>query len=560
VNSLKKIMFIVGILIFIMLHPGFNVSAETPSQQEEFVRMTIGFEEKVDLSLFDSYPHEVHHVIESLEAVSISLPKLSIDKIAELDEIGWMEEDQEIKVEGQVVDWGHEPVKVNEARRSGYTGQGVKVAVVDTGISGSHPDLLVRDGISLVEGVEALTDDNGHGTHVAGVIAGLDNSIGIIGVAPDVELYSIKALDAGGVGNQTDVVAGIEWAIENEMDIINLSITTSTDSIALKKIIEQANEKGIIVTAASGNDETGAGQPYGTDISYPARYDEVIGVGAIDQEMKWASFSFKGPSLEFAAPGERIYSTYISKDGSEEGYAYMSGTSMAAPYVAGTLALYKEAYPDLSMDELRALVQEKALDLGQVGRDDLYGYGVIQSPHDAGMKSFTDIKTGAWYSESIYNMLDRKLIEGYPDGTFRPQAQISREEAATIIGRALNLDGTERETIFPDVSADSYSSGFISSGYENSIITGFPDGTFKPKQSIERGDAALLLFRAFAFPVYETSTFSDIRKENYFYLAVSTLNSLGITEGYKDGTYRPDRLISRAEFSVMLSRALDQAN
>ncbi|MFI8687539.1 S8 family peptidase [Rossellomorea sp. NPDC077527] len=552
---------IMAFMLFIMaLQPVSNVSANSiSSDQEETVRMTIGFKDRIDLSVLDSYPYEIHHVIDRLKAVSVSLPQSALSDIEKSEGIDWVEKDQEVKVDGQVVDWGHAPVKASEASRSGYTGKGVKVAVIDTGISSSHPDLHVRGGVSFVDGVEALKDDNGHGTHVAGIIAGMDNAIGVLGVSPGVELYSVKALDSGGIGNQTDVVAGIDWAIKHDIDIINLSITTFTDSLALKKIIQQANEKGILVTAASGNEETGAGQPAGTDIAYPARYDEVIGVGAITQEMKRALFSYIGPSLEFTAPGERIYSTYVTNGGATDGYAYMSGTSMATPYVTGVMALYKEAFPDLSSEELRSFVQEHALDLGQKGKDDQYGFGLIQSPYAMSVNNFKDLKGDAWYSESIEYLLDQELIAGYPDGTFRPHEQITREEAATIIGRTFHLDGERRASIFPDVKPDSYSSGFIASGYEQNLITGYPDGTYKPKQSINRGDAALILYRAFAYPFKKNDVFSDVKEENYFYQAVSTLSASGITNGYKDGTYKADRDISRAEFSVMLARALQSA-
>lgn len=556
-SELKRYIVIAVILVLIALQPVTTISAAaTSSDEEEMVRMTIGFEDKVDLSLFEPYPHEVHHIIDRLRAVSISLPQSALQHIEKSEGIDWIEKDQEVKVEGQVVDWGHAPVKANEASRSGYTGKGVKVAVVDTGISGSHPDLHVSGGVSFVDGVKALKDDNGHGTHVAGIIAGMDNTIGVLGVAPGVELYSIKALDASGVGNQTDVVAGIEWAIEHDIDIINLSITTFTDSLALKKIIQQASDKGILVTAASGNDETGAGQPAGTDIAYPARYNEVIGVGAITQDMKRALFSYIGPSLEFTAPGERIYSTYVTKSGTTDGYAYMSGTSMATPYVTGVMALYKEAFPDMSTQQLRSFGQEHALDLGKEGKDDQYGYGVIQSPYTLSVENFKDLKGNAWYSDSIEYLLDQNLIAGYPDGTFRPHDQITREEAATIFGRAFHLDGERRASIFPDVKPDSYSSGFIASGYEQNLITGYPDGTYKPKKSINRGDAALILYRAFAYPFMKNEVFSDVKEENYFYQAVSTLSASGITDGYKDGTYKAGRDISRSEFSVMLARAL----
>lgn len=556
---MKKIVILVGVLLSLLtVNPILHALGEERSIEEVIpFRIVVGFEKSIDLTIFKDIPYEVHHEFTRLQAVSISVPKEAISQLTTLDGVSWVEEDQLIKADGQVVDWGHGPVQANEAQKLQYTGKGTKVAVIDTGISGTHPDIKVSGGVSFVEGTNHSIDDNGHGTHVAGIIAAINNTIGVVGVAPGVELYSIKALDSDGIGNQTDVVAGIEWAMEHEIDIINLSITSPFDSITLKKIIENAAEQGILITAASGNDETGAGQPANTDIMFPARYKEVIGVGAVNSSLRRPAFSYIGPSLELAAPGEDIYSTYVRDGGLTNGYAYMTGTSMATPYVTGILALYNQAYPELSNAEIRELVQQNAKDLGLKGKDYEYGFGLVQSPGYMDNR-FSDLKEGAWYTEPIQYLVENNVVSGYPDGTFKPAHSITREEVVTLLGRSLGLDGTLRASGFSDVDSKSFGSGFIASSQENSLITGYPDGTFKPKASITRGDVALIIYRAFDYPVSKQESFTDVDADKYYYEAINSLKDMNIADGYEDGTFKPYQSISRAEFSVLLARALNE--
>jgi len=115
-------------------------------------------------------------------------------------------------------------IQATESQQLGYSGKGIKVGVIDTGIDYNHEDLHVSGGTSVITGTTDYSDDNGHGTHVAGTIAALNNDIGVIGVAPQAELYAIKALDQYGNGNYSEVISGIEWAIDNQMDIINMSL------------------------------------------------------------------------------------------------------------------------------------------------------------------------------------------------------------------------------------------------------------------------------------------------------------------------------------------------
>lgn len=163
------------------------------------------------------------------------------------------------------------------------------------------------------------------------------------------------------------------------------------------------------------------------------------------------------------------------------------------------------------------------------------------------------------YEKEINYLVNKKIINGYGDGTFRPDRKVTREEAATMIGIALQLDGTKRATKFKDVKKSSYASGYIASAVEKGIISGHSDGTFKPKDNITRGQVAILLERAFQIKGENKSTFRDVPTSNKnLYAAVDALVSNGLTAGYPDGTYRPNTQISRAEFAVIIARGLNE--
>jgi len=198
--------------------------------------------------------------------------------------------------------------------------------VVDTGIDLTHPDLSVKGGINIINPRKSPADDNGHGTHVAGIIAALDNDFGVVGVAPEASLYAVKVLNRSGIGWTSDIMAGVDWCITEGMDVVNMSLGGGSYISDFQDLCDKAAEAGIAIVAAAGNE--------GGAVSYPAAYANVIGVSATDSSDAFASFSNFGIGVDIAAPGVGIYSTY--KGG---GYTTLSGTSMAAPHVAGTLAL-----------------------------------------------------------------------------------------------------------------------------------------------------------------------------------------------------------------------------
>ncbi len=209
-------------------------------------------------------------------------------------------------------------------------GQGASVAIIDTGISRTHPDLagVVIGGFNALDPKNpgAWDDDEGHGSHVAGTIAGKRDGKGVVGVAPLAKLYAVKVLDKDGNGGFSDVIAGIEWAASHGIKVANMSLGADEGSEALKRAVTAATKAGLTIVAAAGN----SGGPVG----FPASYPETIAVAASDIKDGVAEFSSRGPEVDFIAPGVDVKSVKMGG-----GWTELSGTSMATPHVAGLAAL-----------------------------------------------------------------------------------------------------------------------------------------------------------------------------------------------------------------------------
>jgi len=277
----------------------------------------------------------------------------------------------------ETLPWGVDRIEAEKVWPLGNTADPVKVGVLDTGISNKHPDLVAnaKGGVNTINPLKSWNDDNGHGSHVAGIIAALDNDIGVIGVGPAADLYAIKVLGANGSGYLSDVIEGIDWAVTNGMQVINMSLGTSSDIQSFHEAVAAAKNAGIVVVAAAGNS--------GGAVSFPAAYPEVIAVSATDENNNLASWSSRGPEVDLAAPGVNIYSTYKGTS-----YATLSGTSMAAPHVAGTAALVlntpvgeydANANGKWDPDEVQKKLQDRASDLGPAGFDPSYGWGLVNA-------------------------------------------------------------------------------------------------------------------------------------------------------------------------------------
>ena len=334
--------------------------------------MIVVFKDRIDKSSVEEADGTVKKEFKNIPVVTATIPTSQIDDLKKDPDVEKVEKDIRLKISAQTQDWGIAKIHAQNSWSSGYTGKGVKIAILDTGIS-PHEDLSIAGGTSFVSYTTSFADDFGHGTHVAGIIGAKNNVIGTVGVAPDASLYAVKVLDNQGSGYVSDIISGIDWSITNHMNIINMSLGTNTYSQALEDAVNRAYNNGILVVAAAGND--GATDGSGDTVDYPARFTNSIAVGAIDSNDTRAYFSSTGPKVEVAAPGVNVLSTYLNNQ-----YAYMSGTSMATPYVVGDLALLKQANPTMNNVQLRALLQKKVIDLGVVGRDSFYGYGLIQAP------------------------------------------------------------------------------------------------------------------------------------------------------------------------------------
>ena len=234
---------------------------------------------------------------------------------------------------------------------SGATGSGTVIAVIDTGVDLDHPEFRDRitQGFDFVDYDNIADDGDGHGTHVAGTIAGADDGEGITGVAPDASIMPIRVLDDEGYGYTSDIIAGIRWAADNDADVINLSLGGGGYSQAMADAVAYASDLGSVVVMAAGNDG-------GQSPMYPAAHAEThgIAVGAVDQEKSLASFSNRA-GLTFldyvTAPGVDIFSSTPNGN-----YDYYSGTSMASPHVAGIAALLKSHDNSLTSESIEDLI------------------------------------------------------------------------------------------------------------------------------------------------------------------------------------------------------------
>lgn len=266
-------------------------------------------------------------------------------------------------------------------------GEGINVAILDTGCDCQHADLRACNGSYTCiprlkkpgSGNAGVADGDGHGTHVSGIIAARNNTIGIVGLAPKCNIFPIKVLDDSGSGSIEWVVEGLNRVLQGrknkKFDVVNMSLGSTEGDPRLRKALQRLYEAGIPVVCAAGNAGT-------KQLDYPARYPETIAVGAVDENNLKASFSQMGPNLDFMAPGVSILSTVPNNR-----YMIMSGTSMATPWITGVIALMIAKHrkhggdtPINSVEDVRDHLKKACIDMKQAGRDQATGFGLIDVP------------------------------------------------------------------------------------------------------------------------------------------------------------------------------------
>lgn len=260
---------------------------------------------------------------------------------------------------GDSISWGGERIGAGNFKDEIGVGSEVIVAVLDTGVDSHHPFLHGRviKGYNFVDRNTNTEDINGHGTHCAGIITDVSTE--------NVKIMPVKVLDDEGYGNDYNIAMGIRYAVDNGADIISMSLGGPGHSYFMQEAIEYAIDNNVLVVVAAGNDSSN------TEDYYPAGEELAIVVSATDPDDQLADFSNFGSTVDISAPGVDILSSV------PWGYEYYSGTSMATPFISGIAAMFKSEDPSRNIYELEALLKTYTDDLGPMGRDDLFGEGII---------------------------------------------------------------------------------------------------------------------------------------------------------------------------------------
>jgi subtilisin family serine protease len=290
-----------SLMLVLMVFLSALLSVTASAAATPMVDVIVGFKDIPDLELVESFGGTVLDVYSIIPAIHAYLPKTAVTQLNQAPEIAYVLTNGQIKPLG-TIRWAIENIGAPQAW-SQSTGVGVKIAVLDTGV-GPVNDVKVYGGYNFIDNNFDVTDRYGHGTMVAGIIAASSTStLGIAGVSPDAHIYAVKVINDEGVGTLSQAISGIQWAINNDMQIISMSWNLNDENHALKQAVDAAYSRGILLVAAAGN----AGEIM-TGVGVPASYDSVIAVSAVTENNLRLSDSCCGDEIELTAPGEVIYS------------------------------------------------------------------------------------------------------------------------------------------------------------------------------------------------------------------------------------------------------------
>lgn len=332
-----------ALLLFIFLLMPITLAFKDRFGRERLIILLEKRATKRQLNELTSVGFKLTHKYKIINAVAGTLPR---EKLKLLRKTRGIRVYRDLKVHA-LLDESVPLVEADKLHAKGVNGSGIRVCVVDTGVDDGHPALnqLIAEW-DFVNQDDDASDDNGHGTHIAGIIASTDELY--TGVAPGVSLMAAKVLDAYGSGYESDVIAGIEWCVENGANVISLSLGAiyygNCDKEPLGEAVNRASEGGVVVVAAAGNN--------GRRVELPACASGSIAVGAVDKDKNVPYWSSRGHELDLVAPGVDITSTKVGG-----GWKWMSGTSMAAPHVSGVAALLLQAKPSLTPEAIRNVLK-----------------------------------------------------------------------------------------------------------------------------------------------------------------------------------------------------------
>jgi serine protease AprX len=391
----------IALAVIMLLSSTIAVIAAVPPQKDQSVASSSGYSTYIVAfndsgaaaratdgitSLVNSYNGKIIYRYSVIDGMAITMPDNKVDELKAMSGVKYVEKDQEVHA---LLDKAVPQIGGDQVWASGYTGKGIKVAVIDTGVDGSHADLNGNKIVGWVDYVNGKTspyDDHGHGTHVSSTIAGTGAASNgkYKGVAPEASIIGVKVLGKDGSGSTTNIIKGIEWAVKNGADVISMSLGSSTHSQSSDDAIDNAIKAGVVCVIAAGNSGSGA-----KTIACPGDDVNAITVGAVDRNDAIASFSSRGPNRDGSVKPDvcnmGVGLVAARATGTSQGkavdqyYTALSGTSMATPMTSGAVALLLQAKPDMTPAQVKDALTKTAKPLGGSVPNNNYGYGRVQT-------------------------------------------------------------------------------------------------------------------------------------------------------------------------------------
>lgn len=445
----------------------------------------------------------------------------------------------------------------------------VKIGVIDTGVKkkeGIIDQERILPGKNYVLQNDDTDDEVGHGTRVTGLIIGtLDGEI----VSPCKEglivpLVYYTKLASGAVlnGGIENVCNAIYDAVDTyDCQIINISSGVPQENEALKRAVDYAEEQGVLIVSACGND--------GKDVYYPAAYDTVLGVGSLNKQLEPADFSSQGNGLDMLIDGEDLKVVSI-KNAAD--YESISGTSYSAALITSYAAAAFEQYPYIMPTQLRYLMRVSCEDICDAGYDEQSGYGIFSPERfsenlrlfDQGeIVCFYDVSETDWFYDSVKKAYHQGWLNGTGDGIFDPDGDITRAMFVSILYRAEGQPQTNHALKFDDVAENTYYTEAVGWALENGIVAGVSDTTFVPERNITREEMAAVMSRYADYRGIKAEERGDLTRfddtheiSGWAMENMSWAVGAGLISGKGDGILDPLGSTTRAEAATILYRFL----
>ena len=485
--------------------------------------------------------------------------------------------------------WNLMDIGIDDAWDFGLFGEGVRVAVIDSGINASHNDFAgtkILAGINVLTNSSDVTDIDGHGTFVSGIIAAQrNNGIGIAGITDAVEIVPIKCFHRNSTTDISYVIDAVYKAVDTyNCDVINLSLGLDMDVKAFREAISYAISKGVIVVSSVGNEGN-------STMFYPAAYEDVIGVGSVGKNGEVTDFSQYNSSVFVTAPGEGLYSLgYANNDSVMIG----SGTSFSTPHVSSMAIMAKSYDRSLSAKEFKQLLIDSSEDRGSAGYDTHFGHGYVEADKFLERMIYTPIITAAgrsanakatvgstvtvdmsgWFTgEGIEYFVYSDTADGnisFSGNSLRfLPTSIDAEKSIRIVVYAVSNGIVSSENAVltvsvsgtaTSVSANKFSdmSGhwaerYVGFGVDMGLLSGVTDNTFLPNSSVNRAMFTTTLARLSGEDFSEAdSRFLDVSAGDWFAGAICWAVDAGIASGYGNGRFGPLDNITREQLAVLM--------